>query len=99
MLIAQIEDILEEVVEEIQDEYDAGEPEIQLIQRQEDGTLLVNARVDLSNLAEESGIALPKDRYSSLAGFLLEKAGEIPSAGSSIEYKKLKLIMAITLVN
>ncbi len=88
--IVSIEDILEEVVEEIQDEYDAGEPEIQLIQRQEDGTLLVNTRVDLSDLAEELGIDLPKGRYSSLAGFLLEKAGEIPPVGSSIEYKKLK---------
>ncbi len=88
--IVSIEDILEEVVEEIQDEYDAAESEIQFIQRQEDGTLLVNTRVDLSDLAEELGIDLPKGRYSSLAGFLLEKAGEIPPVGSSIEYKKLK---------
>jgi len=88
--IVCIEDILEEVVEDIQDEYDVGEPEAQLIQRQDDGTLLVNTRVDLSNLAEELGVELPKGHYSSLAGFLLEKAGEIPPVGSSIEYKKLR---------
>lgn len=87
--IVSIEDILEEVVEDIQDEYDAAEPEIQLIRRQDDGTLLANARVDLDDLAEELGIELPKGRYSSLAGFLLEKAGEVPAEGSSVEYKDL----------
>jgi putative hemolysin len=88
--IVTIEDILEEVVQDIQDEYDAGEPEIQLIKRQDDGTLLVNTRIDLSDLSEELGLELPKGRYSSLAGFLLEKAGEIPSVDSTIEYRDLK---------
>ncbi len=88
--IVSIEDILEEVVEEIQDEYDDGEPEIQLIKRLEDGTLLVNARVDLDELDEELDIELPKGRYASLAGFLLEKAGEIPQVGNHIEYQTLR---------
>jgi len=87
--IVSIEDILEEVVEDIQDEYDSGEPEVQLMQRQDDGSLLANARVDLDDLAEELGLDLPKGRYSSLAGFLLEKAGEVMSVDSSIEYKGL----------
>jgi CBS domain containing-hemolysin-like protein len=87
--IVSLEDILEEVVEDIQDEYDSAEPEIKLIHRQDDGTLLANARVDLDDLAEELGVHLPKGRYSSLAGFLLEKAGEVLPVGSSIEYKDL----------
>jgi CBS domain containing-hemolysin-like protein len=87
--IVSIEDILEEVVEDIQDEYDSAEPEVQLVRRQADGTLLANARVDLDDLAEELGTELPKGRYSSLAGFLLEKAGEVPAEGSSVEYKEL----------
>ncbi len=88
--IISIKDILEEMVEDIEDEYDAGESEIQFIRRQDDGTLLVNARVDLSDSAEELGMKLPKGRYSSLTGFLLGKAGEIPPVGSSIEYKHLR---------
>ncbi len=88
--IVSIEDILEEVVEDMQDEYDAGEPEIQYIQRLDDGTLLVNARVDLDELCEELDIELPKGRYASLAGFLLEKAGEVPQVGSRIEYQKIR---------
>ena len=88
--IVSIEDILEEVVEDIQDEYDDREPEIQWFKRQDDGSLLVNARVDLSDLAEELGTQLPKGRYASLAGFLLEKAGDVPEVGSVIEFKRLR---------
>lgn len=88
--IVSIEDILEEVVEDLQDEYDSAEPTVQWIRRQEDGTLLVNARIDVDDLAEELGVELPKGRYSSLAGFLLEKAGEVPGVDSIIEYKGLK---------
>jgi CBS domain containing-hemolysin-like protein len=88
--IVSIEDILEEVVEDLQDEYDSAEPTARLIRRQDDGTFLVNARVDLDDLALELGVELPKGRYSSLAGFLLEKAGEVPAVGSHIRYKQLK---------
>ncbi len=87
--IVSIEDILEEVVEDIQDEYDAAEPEVKLMHRQKDGSLLANARVDLDDLAEELGVELPKGRYSSLAGFILEKAGEVLAVDSSIDYKGL----------
>ncbi|RDH88141.1 MAG: hypothetical protein DIZ78_01760 [endosymbiont of Escarpia spicata] len=75
LLIAQIEDILEEVAEEIQDEDedDAGEPETQLIRRQEDGTLLVNTWVDLSDLAEGWRL-LPHTRQAQL------KAGPVCQA-------------------
>jgi putative hemolysin len=88
--IVSIEDILEEVVEDIQDEYDVAEPEIQMIKRLDDGTLLVNARIDLDDLGEELDVELPKGRYASLAGFLMEKAGEIPQVGSHIKYQKLR---------
>jgi CBS domain containing-hemolysin-like protein len=88
--IVSIEDILEEVVKDLRDEYDTREPEVKMIRRLDDGDLLVNARVDLAVLAEELDIELPKGRYASLAGFLLEKAGEVPAVGSSVEYKGLK---------
>lgn len=88
--IVTIEDILEEVVEEIQDEYDDAEPQVQLIKRQADGSLLVNARVDLSELEDELGVELPRGRYATLGGFLLEKAGEIPDVGATIDCVGLK---------
>lgn len=88
--IVTIEDILEEVVEDIQDEYDGAEPKIQWIKKLDDGTLLVNARIDLDDLDEELGFDLSKGRYASLAGFLLEKAGEVPQVGNTINYQDLR---------
>jgi putative hemolysin len=88
--IVSLEDILEEVVEDIKDEYDASEREVQLIRRLADGTLIANARVDLSELAEELDLELPRGRYASLAGFLLEKAGDIPPVGSTIRFREMK---------
>ncbi len=88
-----IEDILEEVVEDIQDEYDSEEAAAPRLKRLDDGSYVVGARIDLDDLAGELEIELPKGKYSSLAGFLLDKAGDVPPAGSTIEYKSIRFIV------
>lgn len=88
--IVTIEDILEEVVEDIQDEYDAQEPETEWIRKLGERNYLASARVDLDDLSEALGIDLPNGRYASLAGFLLEKAQEIPRVGTTIEYQNIR---------
>lgn len=87
--IVSIEDILEEVVEDIQDEYDDQEQITEWIKRLGDKTYLVSARIDLDDLAEELNIKLPKGRYASLAGFLLDKAKDIPKVGATIDYQDI----------
>jgi len=89
--IVTIEDIIEEVVEEIEDEYDAHQPKTQLIRQAADGSLIANTRIDISELEEETGVEFPRGRYASLAGFLLEKVGDIPVVGTSINYKELTI--------
>lgn len=86
--IASPEDILEVVMRAIQDEYDVAVQESQMIGCRDDGTLLVNARIDLGG---ELDIKLPEGRYTGLAGFLPEKTGEIPQVGSHSEDQKLRL--------
>jgi putative hemolysin len=88
--IVSIEDILEEVVEDLQDEYDAEETATEWIRKIDDQTYLVCARIDLDDLAEKLGIELPKGRYASLAGFLLDKAQDVPIVGRSIKYKDIR---------
>lgn len=88
--IVSIEDILEEVVEDIQDEYDVQEPVTQWIRHLDDRNCLVSARISLDDLAEELDIALPKGRYASLAGFLMDKAGTVPRVGSSLEFQGIR---------
>ena len=88
--IVCIEDILEEVVEDIQDEYDAHESEIQWIRKLDERKYIVSARVDLDDLADKLSIELPRGRYASLAGFLLDKAKDVPRVGATIEYQRIR---------
>ncbi len=84
--IVTIEDILEEVVDELYDEYDSNEKPVQWIRKEGERDYHVSARVELPAL-QELGLDLPEGQYASLAGFLLEKARDIPVAGAVIEYQ------------
>ena len=50
---------------------------------------MVSARVSLDDLAEQLAIQLPQGKYASLAGFILDKAKDVPPVGTSIQYKKI----------
>ncbi len=91
--VVTIEDIMEEVVEDIQDEYDVHEISTQWIRKLGEQDYLVSARVDLGSLSEELGIELPEGRYASLAGFLLDKARDVPPVGMEIEYQGIAFIV------
>lgn len=84
--LVTIEDILEEVVDELYDEYDSNEKPVQWIRKVGEREYHVSARVELPAL-EELGLDLPEGQYASLAGFLLEKARDIPPAGTVIKYQ------------
>lgn len=81
--IVTIEDIIEEIVGEIQDEYDEEEP---LIVRQPDGTYLVDGRADAEEFAETVGLSLPEGDFESVAGFIINLLGRIPKEGEKISY-------------
>ena len=84
-----IEDILEEVVEDMQDEYDGNEVTSDWIRKLGECDYLVSARIDLDVLEQELGLELPEGNYASLSGFLLEKARDIPATGEVIDYKHI----------
>lgn len=80
--LVTIEDLLEEIVGEIQDEYDAEEP---LIQQSAPDTWIVDARVSLDDLNAETGLHLATEEGDSLGGLVYEKLGTIPHVGDSVE--------------
>lgn len=84
--LVTIEDIMEEVVEEIEDEYDAEAQSKRWVRKVSDREYIVSARIELDELEEELGIRLPECKSVTLAGFLLEKARDIPPTGTLIEY-------------
>jgi len=87
--IVTLEDIMEEVVEDIQDEYDVNERPTQWIRKMGQRDYIVSGRMEPHLLAEKLGVELPEGNYASLAGFLLEKAREMPRPGSEIEYQHI----------
>ncbi len=83
--IVTTEDLLEELVGEIEDEHDAGEP--QRIQRLKGGGYLVDALLSLNDLEELLGVRFAeKQPFDTLAGFILFKLGHFPVAGEQVEW-------------
>ncbi len=88
--LVTIEDILEELVGEIADEYEAPEPEP--IQRISPTVAEVDARVHIDELNEALGIELPEDEdYDTVGGFMFSRMGKIPAAGEELACGNVRL--------
>jgi magnesium and cobalt transporter len=77
--LVTLEDVLEEIVGEIEDEYDSPKPEE--IQPQEDGTVLISGRTSLDDLQEELDIHLDSEQVETIGGFICEQSGRVPRVG------------------
>ena len=88
--LATIEDILEELVGEIDDEYDQqSAPAIEQI---DEDTLEVDARVHVDEVNEELEIELPEDGdYETIGGFVFSMLGRIPTAGDELQHENVHL--------
>ena len=73
--IATIEDILEEIVGDIRDEYDKRE---RAVRKLGPGQYLVNAQIGIERLKEILPVSLPEGPYETLAGYLLYRMGRVP---------------------
>ena len=93
MGIVSIEDIMEEVVEDIEDEFDAGEKPAQWIRKISHAEYLVSGRTELETLERELGIDLPQTKYVTVAGLLLGRTREVPTPGAVVELANLVLVV------
>lgn len=78
------EDLLEELLGDIQDEYDEEEDEEYLLRRLDERTFVVSGRVEIEEL-REAGITLPEGNYDTVAGYLLEHLATIPAPQEEYE--------------
>lgn len=83
MGVVTLEDILEQIVGEIRDEFDVEKKEIE---RQPDGSFLVEAGLEVGDFTETFGFALPEGDYETLGGFISSLAGAIPEAGERFQF-------------
>jgi len=85
------EDLLEELVGEIEDEHDAGEP--QQSERRQDGSLVVDGIISLNDLEGILDVELPDDlHYDTLAGLILSKLGRFPEQGEKISLGEYQFV-------
>lgn len=86
--LVTIEDILEEIVGEIQDEYDtAALPFLSII---DEHTAELDARVHIDELNEALGVSIPEsDDYETVGGFLFSSVGRIPKAGETLRHQNI----------
>ena len=81
-----LEDIIEEIVGDIQDEYDQEGP---LYRKIDEFSYSVDAKIDLHELNEELEIELPTEgEYESLGGFILSLTGHVPKVNEVIKYRQ-----------
>ena len=83
--LVTLEDLVEEIVGEIRDEYDEGEEKA--IEKLKGGALVVEGTVSNSLLRESHDIPIPLDiDAETVGGFILEKLGAVPKGGETVEF-------------
>jgi putative hemolysin len=82
--IVTLEDLVEELVGEIYDEYDAGaDPEDRVTKA--NGSVDVDGGLILQEFASASGFELPEGHYETVAGYVIDRLGRLPRAGDQVE--------------
>jgi CBS domain containing-hemolysin-like protein len=87
--LVTLEDIFEEIVGEIQDEYDQSE-EAPYVQAG-DGEYVFQGKVDLRDFNEVMGSQLPTEETETLGGFIYEQVGRVPTSGESLQVGDIHL--------
>lgn len=82
--LVTLEDVVEEIVGNIFDEYDEEEKEIETI---DETSYRINGSMDLDRVHEYLDIEMPDDEYETLSGFLIGQLGRIPNKGEKPEIK------------
>lgn len=88
--VVTIEDIIEEIVGEIRDEYDMEEVVIVPLQ---DNSVLVDARLDIEELAYHFGMEIPKEKFETVGGLISFLVGRVPKSGEEVSFENLRFIV------
>jgi len=88
--LVTIEDIIEEIVGEIEDEYDQKNPVIEKIG---DGIFIVDARMNIEDVNSRLDINLPIDECETIGGFVYGLFGKIPSQGEEVKVDSISIVV------
>jgi len=88
--IVTIEDLLEEIVGEIEDEYDELEEEIEVVKEDE---YIVDGRIRLDDLSELIGVKMESEEFDSIGGFVIGQLGRIPEPKEEVSYENMRFVV------
>jgi putative hemolysin len=86
--LVTLEDLLEEIVGEIADEYDPDEPAVEHLP---DGSLRVPGRTPIDEVSEELGMELPDTEWDTVGGLVFNLLGHVPEEGETVRFENLEL--------
>jgi CBS domain containing-hemolysin-like protein len=86
--LVTIEDLLEQIVGDIQDEYDVEE---EWLVEEADGAAVVDARLPIEELEEHFGIDIEREKFDTVGGLIFHLTGRIPAAGEEVENGAIRL--------
>jgi len=86
--LVTLEDVIEEIVGEINDEYDRSNVRWRV---QEDGSVLTDAKVNIELVEEHFGLEMPDVSYESVGGLIIDQLGRVPEAGTVLEIPPQRL--------
>ncbi len=89
--LVTIEDLIEEIVGDIQDEFDREEKNIETLS---DGELLVDARTPIYDINEILELDLPDDEFDTISGLVFHNLGKLPYEGQELDIGSLHVIVA-----
>ena len=88
--IVTLEDLVEELVGDIKDEYDVDETETT---RHRGGDVEVDGLLNLDDFEDETGLALPDGPYETVAGYIVAQLGHVPAIGEAVTYDHHRLVV------
>jgi putative hemolysin len=91
--IVTLEDLIEEVIGEIRDEYDEDTAEAR---RLAGGEVEVDGKTNLDEIAEIVGVELPEGPYATVAGYVMAELGRLPRTGDTVEHDGVRLTVVRT---
>lgn len=86
--IVTMEDLVEELVGDIRDEYDVEEAETT---RHREGEIELDGLLNLDDFEDETGVELPEGPYETVAGYIVAGLGRLPQVGDAVEHEGLRL--------
>ncbi len=88
--LVTMEDIIEEIVGEIEDEYDTEPPPILELSA---GSYMVDGPVTISDLNEQLDLKIPEEKFETVGGLIYDLVGSLPEKGQIVKYHNIKFVV------